>query len=98
MDALEAFNYLTDNVPEWITQVTNLAAHTAAKHAEYTEAYKEYATSAKPRRRKSSSVCSIRTAGLFPQQKGNALTQGTATPDPTACIQIQNQDQDQDQD
>ena len=63
----------------------------------YTEAYKEYATSAKPRRRKSSSVCSIRTAGLFPQQKGSALTQGTATPDPTACIQVQNQDQDQDQ-
>lgn len=94
MDALEAFNYLTDNVPEWITQATNLAAHTTAKHAEYTEAYKEYVTSAKPRRRKNSSVCSIRTADLFPQQKGSALTRGTATPDPTACIQIQNQDQD----
>ena len=83
MDALGAFTYLTDNVPDWISRVTDLAAHTAAKHAEYTEAYKKYAMPVKPRRRKNSSVCSIRTADLFPQQKGDA-----SAPD-----QIHNQDQ-----
>ena len=94
MDALGAFTYSADNVPDWITQVINLAAHTAAKHAEYTEAGKKYATPAKPYRRKNSPVCSIHTAGLLPQQKGGASTQRTATADPTARIQIQNHDQD----
>lgn len=65
MDALGAFSYMTDNVPVWINCVTDLAVHTAAKHAEYTEAYKKHATTGKPRRRKNSSVCSIHTEDLF---------------------------------
>ena len=94
MDALGAFTYLANNIPDWITQVIDLAAHTAATHAEYTEAYKKYAAPAKPCRWKNSSVCSTHTANLFSQQKCGVSTQGTTTQDPTARIQIQNHDQD----
>lgn len=65
MDALGAFSYLQSNLPAWITRVSELAAHTSAKHAEYLEAYRRYA-SFKPRRRKNSSVCSIHTDDLVP--------------------------------
>ncbi|KAA8652440.1 hypothetical protein EYZ11_012945 [Aspergillus tanneri] len=61
MDALGAFSYLSDNLPEWITQLSNLAAHTAAKHAEYADEFKKHAM-VMPCRRKNSSICSIRTA------------------------------------
>lgn len=64
MDALGTFTYLTDNVPDWISRIADLTSHTTAKHAEYTEAYKNYASPVKPRRRKNSSVCSIHTADL----------------------------------
>lgn len=68
MDALGAFTYLSDNLPDWITRVTDLAAHTAAKHAEYSEAYKNHATQGKPRRRRNSSVCSIHTDETSPKK------------------------------
>ncbi|ODM17853.1 hypothetical protein SI65_06641 [Aspergillus cristatus] len=97
MDALGAFSYLSDNLPTWITRVTDLTAHTAAKNAEYAEAYKKHATTAgKPRRRrKNSSVCSIRTEELFPStQIPNAPTpsnvadqnQNPATNDSTCAL------------
>lgn len=71
MDALGAFSHLQSNLPTWITRVSDLATHTSAKYAEYTEAYRRHA-SHKPRRRKSSSACSIHTSDLIPiaQQKG----------------------------
>lgn len=84
MDALGAFSYLNDNLPTWITRVTDLVAHTAAKHAEYAEAYKKHATIAgKPRRRrKNSSVCSIRTDNLLPsKQIPDAPTPSNAAPE-----------------
>ena len=65
MDALGAFSHLQDNLPAWITRVSELAAHTSARHAEYTEAYRRHA-SYKPRRRKNSSVRSIHTDDLVP--------------------------------
>lgn len=65
MDALGAFSHLQSNLPAWITRVSELAAHTSAKHAEYLEAYRRHA-SLKPRRRKNSSVCSIHTDDLVP--------------------------------
>ncbi|KAJ5746218.1 hypothetical protein N7520_011400 [Penicillium odoratum] len=70
MDALGAFTHLHTNLPAWITRVSELAAHTSAKHAEYSEAYRQRTTH-KPRRRKNSSVCSIHTNNLVPiaQQK-----------------------------
>ncbi|KAE8337274.1 hypothetical protein BDV24DRAFT_103328 [Aspergillus arachidicola] len=71
MDALGAFSHLTENLPTWINRMSDLATHTAAKHAEYAEAYKKLAvTPGRPRRRKNSSVCSIRTDELR-----NAVTQ-----------------------
>ncbi|KAJ5946822.1 hypothetical protein N7454_003661 [Penicillium verhagenii] len=70
MDALGAFTHLQTNLPAWITRVSELAAHTSAKHTEYSEAYRRH-TTAKSRRRKNSSVCSIHTDTLIPiaQQK-----------------------------
>ena len=65
MDALGAFSHLQTNLPTWVTRVSELAAHTSAKHAEYTEAYRRYA-SFKPRRRKNSSVRSIHPENLVP--------------------------------
>ncbi|KAJ5587203.1 uncharacterized protein N7459_002968 [Penicillium hispanicum] len=65
MDALGAFSHLQTNLPAWITRVSDLAAHTSAKHAEYTEAYRRHAAF-KPRRRKNSSVCSIHTDDFVP--------------------------------
>lgn len=71
MDALGAFSHLQSNLPAWITSISDLAAHTSAKHAEYIEAYRRHA-SHKPRRQKNSSVCSIHTDDIVPiaQQKG----------------------------
>jgi hypothetical protein len=65
MDALGAFTHMKDNLPAWITRVSELAAHTHTKHDEYSEAYRRHANS-KPRRRKNSSVCSIHTDNLVP--------------------------------
>ncbi|RHZ59424.1 uncharacterized protein CDV56_100465 [Aspergillus thermomutatus] len=82
MDALGAFSYMCDNLPAWIDQISELATYTAAKHAEYTEAYKKYAP-VRPRRRKNSSVCSIRTDDIFPSSpnRGTSVeaTQGTSS-------------------
>lgn len=65
MDALGAFSHLQTSLPTWITRVSELADHAAARHAEYTEAYRQHA-SYKPRRRKNSSVCSIHTDDFVP--------------------------------
>jgi hypothetical protein len=65
MDALGAFSHLQNNLPSWITRISELAAHTSAKHAEYTAGYRRHSIY-KPRRRKNSSVCSIRPDDLVP--------------------------------
>ncbi|KAL1968014.1 hypothetical protein VTN77DRAFT_2431 [Rasamsonia byssochlamydoides] len=59
MDALQCFTFMSENVPSWITRVSDLAVHTAKKHAEFSEEYKKL-THVRPRRRKNSSVHSIR--------------------------------------
>ena len=92
MDALGAFSYMSDNLPTWITHITDLAAYTAAKNAEYAEAYKKHATIAgKPRRRrKNSSVCSIHTEDILPStQVPDTPTTGVAdqNQDPASCAQ-----------
>ncbi|KAL1952636.1 hypothetical protein VTO42DRAFT_4589 [Malbranchea cinnamomea] len=56
VDALQCFTYLTDNIPSWVTRVTDLASHTAAKHAEFAEEYTRIsAAEKKPRRRRKNS-------------------------------------------
>ncbi|KXG53964.1 uncharacterized protein PGRI_010140 [Penicillium griseofulvum] len=77
MDALGAFTHMKDNIPTWITRVSELATHTHKKHNEYSEAYRRHAN-LKPRRRKNSSVCSIHADELVPiaQRK-------TPSPEPT---------------
>lgn len=65
MDALGAFSYLSDNLPTWISQLSELTAHTSAKHAEFADAFKKHSTGpVRPRRRKNSSVCSIQTNSI----------------------------------
>lgn len=89
MDALGAFTYMCDNLPTWIDQISELAAYTAAKHAEYTEAYKKYAPG-RPRRRKNSSVCSIRTDDIFSssQHRGTSVEPIQGTPSTAAGASI----------
>ncbi|KAL4784210.1 hypothetical protein BJX76DRAFT_327985 [Aspergillus varians] len=73
MDALGAFSYLSGNLPVWITRLSDLTAHTTAKHAEFAEAFKKHSnTPSKPRQRRNSSVCSIHTssASQAPHRKG----------------------------
>lgn len=65
MDALQCFTSISGSVPSWITRVTELAAHTSRKHAEFSEEFKRLAAthnqlSTLQRRRKNSSVHSIR--------------------------------------
>ncbi|CEJ58433.1 hypothetical protein PMG11_07088 [Penicillium brasilianum] len=85
MDALGAFTHLQNNLPSWISRVSELAAHTSAKHAEYTAAYRRH-TSYKPRRRRNSSVCSIHTDDLVPiaQRQGPTSEAIEATPTTTS--------------
>ncbi|KAJ5397901.1 hypothetical protein N7509_006014 [Penicillium cosmopolitanum] len=67
MDALGAFTHLETNLPTWITRVSQLADHAAARHAEYSEAYRRHASyKSKPRRRKNSSVVSIHADDFVP--------------------------------
>lgn len=58
MDAGQSFTFLADNVPLWITRVTDLASHAAAKHAEFTAEYAKLSAEERnpPRRRKNSSM------------------------------------------
>ena len=58
VDALQCFTFLTDNVPAWITRATDLASHSAAKHAEFSADYVKLSAAEKnpPRRRKNSSL------------------------------------------
>lgn len=60
MDALGAFSHLSENLPLWITRLSDLTTYTAAKRAEYADDFKKHAV-VRPRRRKNSSICSIRT-------------------------------------
>ncbi|KAJ5199651.1 hypothetical protein N7491_009551 [Penicillium cf. griseofulvum] len=82
MDALGAFTHMKDNIPTWITRVSELATHTHKKHNEYSEAYRRHANF-KPRRRKNSSVCSIHIDELVPiaQRKGPSLEPTVETQD-----------------
>ncbi|KAH8705442.1 hypothetical protein BGW36DRAFT_13526 [Talaromyces proteolyticus] len=62
MDAFQCFTSISENVPSWITRVTDLATYTAKKHTEFSEEYKKLALAqqTQQRRRKNSSVHSIR--------------------------------------
>ncbi|PGH02406.1 hypothetical protein AJ79_07638 [Helicocarpus griseus UAMH5409] len=63
MDAFQCFTYISDNVPSWVTRVTDLAAHTKAKHAEFSAEYAKLTAAGggiKTRRRKNSSMHSIK--------------------------------------
>ncbi|KAF3400726.1 hypothetical protein DPV78_005446 [Talaromyces pinophilus] len=84
MDALQCFTSISDSVPSWITRVTELAAHTSRKHAEFSEEFKRLAAthsqlSSLQRRRKNSSVHSIRPGS-------DLLKQAGASPDATSNV------------
>ncbi|PYH49775.1 uncharacterized protein BP01DRAFT_352323 [Aspergillus saccharolyticus JOP 1030-1] len=81
MDALGAFSYLSDNAPTWIDRLSELAAHTAAKHAEFANAHKRHAV-LKTRHRKNSSVCSIRTNDLNSTPPRSGFPSLSSAPEP----------------
>ncbi|EEQ89000.2 uncharacterized protein BDCG_04120 [Blastomyces dermatitidis ER-3] len=74
VDALQCFTFISENVPVWVTRITDLAVHTKAKHAEFTAEYARLAASGeaatKPRRRKNSSEHSIQPDDMHPSIKG----------------------------
>ncbi|KAI9375807.1 hypothetical protein BJX61DRAFT_79602 [Aspergillus egyptiacus] len=77
MDALGAFTYLSDNLPNWMTQLSALTAHTTAKHAEFAEAFRKHSTAPlKPRKRRNSSICSIRTHSAHGNEAASSLESG----------------------
>ncbi|OJD16280.1 hypothetical protein AJ78_03531 [Emergomyces pasteurianus Ep9510] len=80
VDALQCFTFISDNVPSWVTRVTDLAAHTKAKHAEFTAEYARLAASGddatKPRRRKNSSVHSIQPDDMHPSINASLSMKG----------------------
>lgn len=60
MEPSNCFVHLSENLPSWIVRVTDLAAHTATKHAEFSADYSKMSDVKPPRRRKNSSIHSIR--------------------------------------
>ncbi|KAK2780937.1 hypothetical protein FQN52_009330 [Onygenales sp. PD_12] len=82
VDPLQCFSSLSDNIPSWMTRISDLATHTAAKHAEFSAEYAKLATGEiKPRRRKNSSVHSIRPDDLHPslsERKSNRSSKENA--------------------
>jgi len=82
VDSLQCFTHLKDNVPSWITKLSDLAAHTTAKHAEFTAEYSKLTNmDNKPRRRKNSSTQSIRPDDMRPPIEGNAEDGSNMDPD-----------------
>jgi hypothetical protein len=83
MDALQCFTFMSENVPSWITRISDLAEHTAKKHTEFSEEYKKLAH-VRPRRRKNSSVHSIRPSSQF---KGNTSRTPSRQDDDASSLQ-----------
>ncbi|PGH19543.1 hypothetical protein AJ80_03879 [Polytolypa hystricis UAMH7299] len=93
VDSIQCFTFLRDNVPSWITRVTDLAAHTAAKHAEFAAEYTTLANpDVKPKRRKNSSVHSIRPDDLPKSEKEGSTvadkTDGISYMDPLTLLKM----------
>ncbi|EFW14221.1 hypothetical protein D8B26_002416 [Coccidioides posadasii str. Silveira] len=56
-ESLNCFSLLSDKIPSWISRVSELAVHTAAKQEEFKSDYIKYSVKEKrPRRRKGSSL------------------------------------------
>ncbi|EEA28532.1 hypothetical protein TMatcc_003136 [Talaromyces marneffei ATCC 18224] len=98
MDALQCFTSISDSVPSWITRVTELAAHTSRKHAEFSEEFKHLATtnsqlSSLQRRQKNSSVHSIRPGSdLLLKPSGVALdASSNVSGDPSLVVRVRRQ-------
>lgn len=73
VDSLQCFTHLADDVPSWIAKISDLVAHTTSKRAEFSAEYSKLTNmESKPRRRKTSSVHSIRPDDMDPSIKGNA--------------------------
>ncbi|PGH31907.1 hypothetical protein GX50_05290 [[Emmonsia] crescens] len=82
VDVLQCFTFISDKAPSWVTRITDLAAHTKAKHAEFTAEYARLAASGngaitKPRRRKNSSVHSIQPDDMHPSIKAAVSKKGS---------------------
>lgn len=82
IDAAQCFTLISENVPTWITRVSELAQHTAARHAEFAEEYKRLAPQ-RPRRRRNSSVHSIQPTSLPDNEDTCAAKYGTTAAENT---------------
>lgn len=59
MSAVSSFVYLTDNIPDWATQLASLTKYAADKNAEFVAEYAKVVSKIKPKRLKSPSLNSI---------------------------------------
>lgn len=59
MDALTSFTHLIENIPTWLTRLEDLSKYAKEKNAEFVAEYARLVKSARPKRIKSPSVCSI---------------------------------------
>lgn len=82
MDALGAFSYLSDNVPSWNTQLSDIRSHTVTKRQEYIEDFKKHGT-VRVRRRKNSSVCSIHTENELQRPVEDSDSEAAVDDEPT---------------
>ncbi|KAL6249412.1 hypothetical protein RBB50_003265 [Rhinocladiella similis] len=62
MDAHGSFAYLVDNLPLWKASAQSLAVHASQKHAEFAADFARLVQQVKPKRKKTASIASIRTA------------------------------------
>ena len=59
---LDTYSNLLTSIPQWTTDLTSLREHVIVKHAEFVAEYKRILAHARPKRRKSASIRSIRTS------------------------------------
>ena len=87
MDALASFVYLTDHLPTWVTKVDTLATHVVAKREEFAAEYRRVLEHARPKRKRTPSVASIRTDDRQPslgsQKKDRNAQETSPLPRPT---------------
>jgi hypothetical protein len=92
MDATTSFEFLTDNLPQWIQQAQELSVHASQKHAEYVAEYSRrlaFTKPAKPRTPSLDSFHSHREAPLHSSpQHLNLPSQSTPEPSTPDALHI----------
>lgn len=79
---LDAYTTLVNDLPQWISDVEALRRHTSTKHAEFVAEYTRLLSNARPRRKKTASVSSLRSGDH--DEEANPPNVDTTPLDPTS--------------